>query len=319
MRVLTEDDVRRLLPSPEVCVDLVAAALAALAEGRAEVPPKPAVHTLPGTFANAMPAAWPELGLLGCKWISIFPDNPSQGLPTASGVMVVNDGTTGVPVCLLPAAELTAARTAAVSGACLRALAPERPGPVAITGAGVQARSHLRTLEALGHHDVVVWARRPEARDALVAWAAESTPGIRLRTAPDPASAVGDAAVVVTALSIGVEGAELDPTWVRDDALLLPLDYATSVGPALATTALLAADDVTQFEAVRQERKLGDYPSPSSWTGALLTAAAKDVRPGGRVVCQNLGNGLSDLVVADAVWRAAREQGAGQVVDGAAS
>jgi hypothetical protein len=37
------------------------------------------------------------------------------------------------------------------------------------------------------------------------------------------------------------------------------------------------------------------------------------------VVCPNLGNGLSALVVADAVWRAACEQGAGQVVDGASS
>jgi ornithine cyclodeaminase/alanine dehydrogenase len=320
VRVLTEDDVRRLLPRPEECVELVAAALTALAGGRAEVPPKPAVHTLPGTFANAMPAAWPERGLLGCKWISIFPGNPARGLPTASGVMVVNDGETGLPVCLLPAAELTAARTAAVSGACLRALAPDRPGPVAITGAGVQARSHLRVLEALGRDDVVVWARRPEALDALVAWAAEATPGIRLRTAPTPSAAVRDAAAVVTALSIGVEGAELDPSWVRDDALLLPLDYATSVGPALARDALLAADDVSQFEAVRAERKLGDYPSPTTWTGNLLADAASAAgRPGGRVVCQNLGNGLSDLVVADAVRRAAREQGVGQVVDGAAS
>ena len=50
---------------------------------------------------------------------SIFPDNPSRGLPTASGLVVVNDGATGVPVALMPAGELTAARTAAVSGACV--------------------------------------------------------------------------------------------------------------------------------------------------------------------------------------------------------
>jgi ornithine cyclodeaminase/alanine dehydrogenase len=313
---LTDDDVRRLLPSPKECLDLAAEALTALAEGRAEVPPKPAVHTLPGTFANAMPAAWPERRLLGCKWISIFPDNPARGLPTASGVMVVNDGETGMPVCVMPAAELTAARTAAVSGACVRHLAPPRRGHVALIGAGVQARSHLRVLEALGWHDVVVWARRPDALDELTAWSAEHTPAVRLATAPHPASAVDGAAVLVTALSIGLTGAELDPAWVRDDALVLPLDYATSVGPATAATALLAADDVVQFEAVREQRKLGDYPSPTAWTGALLSADPRD-RPPGRIVCQNLGNGLSDLVVADAVWRAARDAAAGQVVDGA--
>jgi ornithine cyclodeaminase/alanine dehydrogenase-like protein (mu-crystallin family) len=312
VRFLTDDEVRRLLPPHQECVDLAAAALTALAQGRAEVPPKPAVHTLPGTFANAMPAAWPERGLLGCKWISIFPDNPARGLPTASGVMVVNDGQTGEPVCVMPAAELTAARTAAVSGACVQHLSAPEAGPVAITGAGVQARSHLRVLEALGHHDVVVWARRQEAVDELVAWAAAETPAVHLRRAPDPAGAVKGAAVVVTALSIGLAGSRLDPRWVREDALLLPLDYASSVGPDLAATALLAADDVAQFEAVRAQRKLGDYPSPTAWTGALLVEGRD--RAAGRVVCQNLGNGLSDLVVADAVWRAARAEGAGQVV-----
>ena len=110
MRFLDDDDVRLLLPPPAECVDLVAAALVALAAGRAEVPPKPAVHTVPGSFANAMPASWPERGLLGCKWVSVFPDNPARGLPTASGLMVVNDAQTGMPVCIMPAGELTAAR-----------------------------------------------------------------------------------------------------------------------------------------------------------------------------------------------------------------
>jgi ornithine cyclodeaminase/alanine dehydrogenase len=312
VRFLTDDDVRQLLPAPAACVDLVASALVALAEGRADVPPKPAVHTVPGSFANAMPAAWPERELLGCKWISIFPDNPPRKLPTATGLMVVNDGQTGQPRCVMPAGELTAARTAAVSGACLLALSDPAGGHVAITGAGVQARSHLRVLEALGWLDVVVWARRPEALEDLVAWAARETPAVRLRTAADVPGAVRGAAVVVTALSIGLTGAGLDPAWVRDDALLLPLDYASSVGPDLVASALLAADDVTAFEAVRAQRKLGDYPSPAQWTGALLGPP----RPAGRIVCQNLGNGLSDLVIADAVWREAVAAGVGQVIDG---
>ena len=311
VRYLTDDDVRLLLPPPQECVDLVTGALVALAEGRAEVPPKPAVHTLPGSFANAMPAAWPERGLLGCKWISIFPDNPTLGLPTASGLMVVNDGHTGVPRAVLPAGELTAARTAAVSGACVRALAPEATGPVAITGAGVQARSHLRVLDALGCHDVVLYARREQARDDIAVWASAEVPAVRLRLVDSPAGAVTGAAVVITALSIGVEGALLDPAWVRDDALLLPLDYASSVGPDLVHGALLAADDVAAFETIRGQRKLGDYPSPSAWTGQVLQSGLAGCRPSGRVVCQNLGNGLSDLVVAEAVARRAEESGVG--------
>jgi ornithine cyclodeaminase/alanine dehydrogenase-like protein (mu-crystallin family) len=310
MRHLSDADVEALLPPPAETVRLVHEALVALAKGEAEVPPKPTVHAPGGAFANAMPAAYPPRKLLGCKWISIYPDNPSLGLPTASGLMVVNDGETGVPRAVMSAGGLTAARTAAVSGACIAALAS--PGaPVAFTGAGVQARSHLRVLAALGHHDVTVYARRPEARDELLAWAAEQVPQVDLQVTGDVRGAVEGRPVIVTALSIGLSGAELDPGWVAEDALVLPLDYASSVGPVLAGAATLAADHLPQFEAVRAAGTLGDdYPQASRWTGELLDAP----RPEGRVVCQNLGNGLGDLVVAAAVADTAEAQGAGQVL-----
>ena len=310
MRHLTAADVEALLPPPADAVRLVHDALVALARGEAEVPAKPAVHAPGGAFANAMPAAYPARNLLGCKWISIFPENPGRGLPTASGLMVVNDGDTGVPRAVMSAGALTAARTAAVSGACVAALAS--PGaPVAFTGAGVQARSHLRVLDALGHHDVTVYARRPQARDDLTAWAAEHVPAVRLEVTGDVREAVEGRPVVVTGLSIGLTDTWLDPSWLDPEALVLPLDYASSVGPDLARTAVLVADHVPQFEAVRTGPAWGDYPAASAWTGNLLDAP----RPRGRVVCQNLGNGLSDLVVAAAVVDAAEGQGAGHLLD----
>lgn len=309
MRHLCDADVEALLPAPAEAVRLVHEALVALSRGEAEVPPKPTVHAPGGAFANAMPAAYPARKLLGCKWISIFPDNPSQGLPTASGLMVVNDGQTGVPRAVMSAAALTAARTGAVSGACVAALAS--PGaPVGFTGAGVQARSHLRVLAALGHLDVTVYARRPEARTELLRWAASHVPQVALRVTGDVREAVRGRPVVITALSIGLSGVQLDPEWVDADALVLPLDYASSVGPALAGGALLAADHLPQFEAVRAAGTLGGYPAASRWTGELLAGP----RPEGRIVCQNLGNGLSDLVLAAAVADSAEERGAGQVL-----
>ncbi|WP_353953406.1 ornithine cyclodeaminase family protein [Knoellia sp. S7-12] len=311
MRILTDADVRACLPPLVAVVDLVADALSALAEGRADVPPKPTVRTSPGMFANAMPAAYPERNLLGCKWISVVPDNPVRGLPSATGVMVVNDGTTGVPRALLPAHELTAIRTAAVTGACIRALAGDA-GSIAYLGAGLQARSHLRILEALGHTEVHVWARRRAAIDALVSETAAVAPGIRVVASPSREAAVRDRAVVITGLSIGLTDMAIPTTWPLDDALLLPIDYASSVGPDLADSAVLAADDPQQFAAVRAVRgKLDGYPTPTAWTGHLLHAP----RPEGRLVIQNLGTGITDLVVASAVADHAEASGTGQLVD----
>lgn len=311
MRILTDADVRDCLPPLVEVVDLVADALSALAEGRADVPPKPTVRTSPGMFANAMPAAYPERNLLGCKWISVVPDNPVRGLPTASGIMVVNDGTTGVPSTILPAAELTAVRTAAVTGACIRALA--RPdAAISYLGAGVQAASHLRVLEALGHTEVHVWARRRDAVDALASRTAEAAPGIRVVASPSREAAVRDKDVVITGLSIGLADMAIPRTWPREDALLLPIDYASSVGAELADTAVVVADDPHQFAAVRAVRgKLDDYPSPTAWTGHVLHAP----RPDGRVVIQNLGTGITDLVVASAVAERAEASATGRLVD----
>ncbi|MCA0337707.1 MAG: ornithine cyclodeaminase family protein [Actinobacteria bacterium] len=310
MRVLTEEDVRACLPPWRELIDLAAEGLVALAEGRAEAPPKPAVHPSPGAFANAMPAAHPERNLLGCKWISIVPDNPVRGLPTANGVMVLNDAATGLPTCLMPAATLTAVRTAAVTGACVRALAGD--GPITFLGAGVQARSHLPMLAALGRTEVTVWARRASALRELTAYAAQAAPGLTVTSASSREAAVRDAGTVVTGLSIGLVDTRLPVTLPRPDALLLPLDYASSVGPELAESAeTLASDDVRQFEAVRSDRaKLGAYPRATTWTGHLLGHP----RPPGRVVIANLGSGVSDLLVADAILRAAERDDVGQLV-----
>ena len=309
MRVLTDDDVRAALPSWHELLDLAEEALVALAEGRAEAPPKPAVHTAPGMFANAMPAAHPERNLLGCKWISVVPDNPVRGLPTATGVMIVNDGTTGEPTCLMPATELTAVRTAAVTGACVRALAGD--DPITYLGAGSQARSHMAMLAALGRREVTVWARRASALRELTEWARSGAPGLTILSASSREAAVRDAGTVITGLSIGLTDTRLPVTLPRSDALMLPLDYASSIGPDLAETATLAADDMRQFEAVRADRaKLGAYPRATAWTGHLLGQS----RPRGRVVIANLGSGASDLLVADAIATRAQSAGLGTEV-----
>jgi hypothetical protein len=121
---------------------------------------------------------------------------------------------------------------------------------------------------------------------------------------------VDGAAIVVTAVSMGVEGARLEPAAVRDDALLLPLDYATSVGGDLVEGALLASDDPGQFERFRADGAFPGYRAADLASGALLDGP----RPSGRVVCQNLGTGAADLFFADAVLTAAEEAGVGTLL-----
>ena len=60
-------------------IALVRDAMAALADGSAELPPKPAVHPRSDGFANAMPAYLRDGDLLGLKWVAVVPGQRRAG------------------------------------------------------------------------------------------------------------------------------------------------------------------------------------------------------------------------------------------------
>jgi ornithine cyclodeaminase/alanine dehydrogenase-like protein (mu-crystallin family) len=311
-RYLSEADVERCMPAPRDAVELARRALVARAEGRATQPPKLALAPDDRGFAVSMPASVVDGDLLGLKWVTVFRGNGARGLETINGVVLLCDGATGLPRAVMGASVITGRRTAAVSGACMAALAPADVGHVAITGAGVQTRSHLEVCAGLGLHDVVVFARRAEAAEALREFAAERAPDVRLRCVDTAAAAVEGAGIVVTGVLIGSRDARIAPELVRDDALLLPLDYATSIGADIANGAALWSDDPSQ---VTTHRDHGDgfegYRDPDGFTGEALQRP----RPTGRVVCQNMGIGAADLVFAEAILARAEAEGIGTLLD----
>jgi len=293
---LADTQVSTLLPAPAEQVALMRETLLALADGSVSVTPKSQVSHEEGGFANAMPAAWPERGLLGMKWVTITPSNREHGREMIDGLMVLSaaDGSTRTT---MDAAELTAQRTAAVTGASLAL--DDRP--IAFFGTGAQARSHARVIAALDRGPLTVWGRRLEALEELTAWCAAHVPDLELRTTTDRTHALDGAGVVISGLPIGLRGLELSPGEVSADATLLPLDYATIAGAAISRTGTVVADDVAQFETLRPLKHGEDYPGATGATGDLLRRG----RPDGLVVVQNLGSGLGDVMLADRVARAA--------------
>ena len=103
---LSEREVQDHLPPPREAIALVRDAMAALADGSAELPPKPAVHPRSDGFANAMPAYLRDGDLLGLKWVASYPGNAAQGLPTVNGLVVLSSPETGMPTALMGAASV---------------------------------------------------------------------------------------------------------------------------------------------------------------------------------------------------------------------
>jgi ornithine cyclodeaminase/alanine dehydrogenase-like protein (mu-crystallin family) len=328
LRYLSAADVTAALPPLDERLRLAERTLVALADGSGELPAKIGVHPRPtSSFGHAMPAylrgadADGEDDLLGMKWVVGFPANGERDLPTIFATVVMNDAASGLPLAILDGGPITAARTAAISGAAIRRFGPE-PGAgsgrghrVGLIGAGVQGRSHV---EIVGHvlpgAILSVYGPRPAQVEALVA-IARSTPGIAdAVVASEPREATIGADVVISAASFGPLTQVMTEDWLTPHALVVPVDYATYCSAAVAANAgLFLVDEMGQFLANREAGLFAGYPDPAGTLGAAIIAGTG--RPvSGRVVATHLGTGLADLVFGRAIVRRATEAGLGTVI-----
>src|SRR5580765_6868824 len=98
-----------------------------------------------GTMLMAAHRSAPK-PMFGTKLLFVLQDNPSRGLDSHQGQVILADGETGELRALLDASAVTAIRTAAVSALATRLLAREDAGVLAVIGTGAQARKHLESI-----------------------------------------------------------------------------------------------------------------------------------------------------------------------------
>jgi ornithine cyclodeaminase/alanine dehydrogenase len=302
---LSREDVEAVLPPIDQQIGLVRQAWNAMASGDVQLPPKPSVEPRSDGFLHAMPAyVGGALDLVGFKWVAGYATNKARGLPYITGLIVLSDADTGLVIAVLDGEAITAARTAAVSGACVERLAPPGWRRAGILGCGVQGRSHAAMLRAVQPAvDLVAYDPHPER-------VAQLAPGAQ--QAQTPAAAVDGADVVVTAGPIGRDPRRLlGPDRFSSPLLLLPVDMDSYVAKeTIRSMDLLLVDDVSQFDHYRQRGFFQGWREPEGnvydWPG--------EVAPDARVACVNLGLGSVDLVFAADVAAAARQKGRGQLL-----
>ena len=134
--------------SPERAIGAVRDAVVAFARGEWSMPPKVYVPAYPAGDFRAMPAHGGGFALL--KWISSFPGNPSRGLPTVMGTVLLSDASCGSLLAVLDAASLTALRTGAAAVLAAETLARPDASSVAVVGSGVNGNAVARTFLARG-------------------------------------------------------------------------------------------------------------------------------------------------------------------------
>jgi alanine dehydrogenase len=152
--------------SPERALEAVREAFVAYARGEWSMPPKVYVPAYPAGDFRAMPAL--GAGHAALKWVTSFPGNPGQGLPTVMGLVLVSDASNGMLKAVLDAGAVTALRTGAAAVLAAETLGRGDAGHAAVVGAGVNGRAAARTFLAR-RRDVLLWDVDPARSEAAAA------------------------------------------------------------------------------------------------------------------------------------------------------
>jgi ornithine cyclodeaminase/alanine dehydrogenase-like protein (mu-crystallin family) len=299
-------------------------AFAQLSSGEAVVPMRTQWSVHHGT-ALVMPAYLPAERGLGAKLVSVFPGNPSRGLPTVTAVVTLLNAETGRPIALLDGTYLTALRTGAASGVATDLLARRDAESVAIFGAGAQARTQLLAICTVRQIRVAcVYDRNRQRSEAFVQEMAGQGPiPPDIRIAESPASALRDASIVATATTSNVP--------VFDDAEIPPGTHINAVGAFTPEMREVPSETVQRARVFVDQRaaalsEAGDLVIPIS-EGVLRETDIIEIgevingKAAGRTSAElvtlfkSVGNAVQDIAAATRVVAAAERLGLGTLVE----
>jgi ornithine cyclodeaminase len=310
VRVITAADIDRALTYP--------ALVEALREAfRADITaPVRHHHTIPQPGADAtlllMPA-WTsgEGAFLGCKVVTVFPDNGKVSKPAVLGSYLLMSGETGEPLAAMDGTVLTRWRTAAASALASSYLSREDASYLVMVGAGalsphlVRAHASVRPITR-----VTIWNRtRGHAVQAAFALAVG---GLEVEVTDDLEAAVREADIVSCATLSAtplVRG-----KWLKKGT---HLDLVGGFTPKMRET----DDDAVKKSRVYVDtragalKEAGDITQPikkgvlakSGVRGDLFDLCggkAKGRTLGGQITLfKSVGTAIEDLAAAMLVWR----------------
>jgi len=252
----------------------------------------------PGGFYGMMPALTPEG--LGQKIVTFYPPNAEKGIATHMAIILLNDPQTGAPLAVMDGRLITEMRTAAVSAAATKLLAPKDAKVLAILGSGVQARSHVEALRLVRQFEEIrVWSPNKSHADQFA-----NEIGAKVMPAED---AVRNADVVVTVTSSKIS--ILRGKWLKPGCHVNAVGACRPDWRELDDDAMRNVVFVDSREAAMKES--GDVILSRAKIHAELGEALADKiysRANEITIFKSLGMAVEDIAAALLVYRATTRQ-----------
>ena len=323
LHYLNHPDVQALALSDAEIVAAVEQGL--VAQGRGETTIEPRMHLKPepdgsGHF-NVLRGYIRPLAMAGVKVVGDFYRNYEVGLPSELALLNLFDPTTGVPIAVIDASDITDMRTGAVTAIGARALARRDSKVLGHIGARGTAYWNVRLLHSIFAFDEIrVHSRRPESREAFGAQL-ERDLGCPVTVCDDWESVVRGADIVVEAARLERPEPMLLTEWIQPGALVVP--YGTMSAVELSLTDImdkLVVDDWGQcrsgpFGSLRAHVEAGLLSEETLY--AELGEIVAGRRPGRESDAETIlfwhrGLSLSDIALGHAMLEKAARLGIGQ-------
>jgi len=311
---LSQEDVVSLHLSWQEIIDRVELALREHGEKTVENPPKPGVHSKSNSFIHAMPAYLKKMNAIGIKWVSGYPDNYKAGIPSITGLLVLNCPETGKVLAVMDCRWITAVRTAAVTAVTVKRFARRDSRVLGIVGAGVQGlmnyivlAKHFPSLETCKIFDI-----RAEAMDSMIGEVGDRYATKIVRTA-SVQEAVSDSDIVITCTQ-KLAKPIVKRQWLKRGVLALPLESNRAwEDEALFSLDKFVIDDLEQGRLYQQGGAFaGGIPPVYAETGEVVAGLMKGrVDDDESIMVINIGLACEDISLGTYVYEKARRKGIG--------
>jgi ornithine cyclodeaminase/alanine dehydrogenase len=312
---LSQAEVASVGVSMAEIIELLETAFREKGQGQVEMPPKPGIHPGDGdNFIHAMPAYIPAMNSAGIKWVSGFPGNHKHSLPYITGLLILNDPQTGLPISVMDCVWITAMRTAAATAVAARRLARPDSSVLGVLGCGVQGRTNTEALNVLFPLERVM--AYDVDTQAASSFAEEISSRLNLEVTPaaTPNEAVTGCDMVVTAGPIlKTPHATIQAGWMDEGAFASLVDFDSYWHPAaLKETSKFCTDDIPQLNHYREVGYFQDIPPIYADLGELVVGEKSGREtPTERTMTCNLGLAMDDMAVAPTIYQQALDKGIG--------
>ena len=312
---LSQNDVVAVGLTMAEIIDALEVAFREKGNGFAEIPPKPGIHPGGGdNFIHAMPAYIPALKAAGVKWVSGFPENYQRGLPYITGLLILNDPESGLPVSVMDCVWITAMRTGAASALSARYLARPESSIVGVLGCGVQGRTNVEALNVLFPlTKVMAYDVDSDATDRYVEEISTRF-NLEVISVSNPQDAVTGCDIVVTSGPILKEPhATIQAGWLDKGAFASLVDFDSYWhADAMRETSKFCTDDTQQLLHYQDVGYFKKIPPLYADLGELVIGQKPGREsPDEKTMTANLGLALDDMAVAPLIFRKATEKGLG--------